>query len=175
MTLKAERLELHPFEARDAATLHRHWNDPEVRRHLFDGGPVSMALVRSQIASSRRWFRERGFGLFTVRRAGRVIGFAGLRPFHGGRRVELLYALRPAQQGRGYATEAAAAVLRLGFARGLRSIWAGPTRRTGRRSASCAGSRSGPRSAGCSGAGPCTTIGYGGPHDPPTRRLDPAR
>ena len=123
--LKTERLELHPFEARDAATLHRQWNDPEVRRYLFDGGPVSMALVRSQIASSRRWFRERGFGFFTVRRARRVIGFVGLRPFHAGRRVELLYALRPAHQGRGYATEAAAAVLRLGFGRGLRSIWAG--------------------------------------------------
>lgn len=103
----------------------RQWNDREVGRFLFDGAPVSLAFVRLQIALSRRLFRERGFGFFAVRRGARVVGFAGLRPFHGGRRVELLYALRPAYRGRGYASEAARALLKLGFARGLRSIWAG--------------------------------------------------
>lgn len=38
---------------------------------------------------------------------------------------QLLRALRPTHWVRGYATEASVAVLRLAFARGLRTIWAG--------------------------------------------------
>jgi RimJ/RimL family protein N-acetyltransferase len=123
--LRTPRLTLHPFRERDAPLLHRQWNERQLRRFLFDDAPVSLGFVRQQIALSRRLFRERGFGFFTLRRGARVIGFAALRPFRGGRRIELLYALRPAYWGRGYASEAARAVLRLGFARGLLSIWAG--------------------------------------------------
>jgi RimJ/RimL family protein N-acetyltransferase len=86
---------------------------------------VSRSFVREQIAASRALFREHGFGFFTLRRGSRTIGFAGLRPFGRPRRIELLYALLPAYWARGYATEASLAVLRLGFGRGLRSIWAG--------------------------------------------------
>ncbi len=125
MILRTPRLTLRSLSAADARVLHRQWNDTEVRRYLFDGAPVSPALVREQIHASRRLFRERGFGLFTIRRGRRVIGFAGLRPFGRRRRIELLYALRPAYWGKGYAHEASRAVLRLGFARGLRAIWAG--------------------------------------------------
>ena len=125
MILRTPRLTLHPFAARDLNTLHRQWNDREVRRYLFDGRPVSRSFVRDQIAASRRLLRERGFGFFTIRRGTRTIGFVGLRPFGQRGRIGLLYALRPACWARGYATEASRAVLRLGFRRGLRTIWAG--------------------------------------------------
>lgn len=101
------------------------WNHPDVRRYLFDDRRVSIALVREQIARSRHLFRERGFGLYTIRRRSRVIGFAGLRPFGRPRRTELFYALMPSHWGRGYATEAAEAVLSHGFEQGLRVVWAG--------------------------------------------------
>ncbi len=125
MIVRTPRLALRPFAASDLRTLHRQWNDREVRRYLFDDAPVPLAVVSGQIAASRALFRERGFGFFTIRRGARTIGFAGLRPFGRPRRIELLYALRPAYWARGYATEASLAVLRLGFARGLRTIWAG--------------------------------------------------
>lgn len=125
MILRTPRLELRPFAASDLRTLHRQWNDREVGRYLFDGVPVSLSVVREQIAASRALFRERGFGSFTIRYGARTIGFAGLRPFGRARRIELLYALRPAYWARGYATEACLALLRLGFAHGLHTIWAG--------------------------------------------------
>ncbi|HJS58667.1 MAG TPA: GNAT family N-acetyltransferase [Vicinamibacteria bacterium] len=125
MILRTPRLTLHPFSVRDGPALHRQWNDHEIRRFLFDDRPVPRSQVREQIAASRRLFRERGFGFFTVRRRTRTIGFGGLRPFGRRKRIELLYALRPAHWAKGYATEASVAVLRLAFARGLRTIWAG--------------------------------------------------
>ncbi|MFD8599433.1 GNAT family N-acetyltransferase [Kitasatospora sp. NPDC059646] len=92
--------------------------DPEVRRHL---GPV---MTREQSAGSLAAFREeladRGWGWWAVRlRAeGTFLGFAGLdpvdeeTPFDG---VEAGWRLHPDSWGRGYATEAARAVLRYGF------------------------------------------------------------
>jgi RimJ/RimL family protein N-acetyltransferase len=116
---------LRPFGPPDAAALFRMWNHPDVRRYMFDDQRVSLGAVRDQIARSRRLFRERGFGLYTIRRRGRTIGFAGLRPFGRPRRMELFYALLPSLWGRGYATEASRAVLCAGFAAGLRVVWAG--------------------------------------------------
>ena len=101
------------------------WNDPDVRRYMFDDRRVPLRAVREQIARSRRLVRERGVGLYTIRRGGRTLGFAGLRPFGRPRRMELFYALLPTAWGHGYATEAARAVLRAGFESGLRVVWAG--------------------------------------------------
>jgi RimJ/RimL family protein N-acetyltransferase len=116
---------LRPFRPADAPALHRQWTHPDVRRYLFDDRVLPMRVVREQIERSRRSFRERGFGLFTVSRSGRLVGFAGLRPFGRPRRMEVFYALLPSAWGKGYATEAAEAVVRLGFERGLRVVWAG--------------------------------------------------
>jgi RimJ/RimL family protein N-acetyltransferase len=125
LTLRTPRLLLRPFAAGDAGALHRMWTGPEVRRYLFDGNRVAPGFVREQIAASRRLFRERGFGLYTIRLRGRTVGFAGLKRFGRPLRIELFYALRPSAWGRGYATEASLAVLRHGFERGLRVVWAG--------------------------------------------------
>jgi RimJ/RimL family protein N-acetyltransferase len=126
--LRTERLLLRPFRAEDEGALLRLWNEPEVRRFLWDGQPVSMETVRGQIEWSVASFEERGFGHFTVH-LGAVpgfIGFAGLRPIGTLPEVELLYALHPGYWGRGLATEAARAVLRFGFTEaGLAEILAG--------------------------------------------------
>ena len=50
------------------------------------------------------------------RASGRLVGEAGLQPLDGGPDVELTYTLARAAWGRGYATEAARAVLRWAFA-----------------------------------------------------------
>jgi len=105
-------------EPEDEETLLAQWNDPDVRRFLFDDRPVSRAAVREQIARSRSTFAREGFGLLTLRlreRPAESIGFAGLARLGERPEVELLFALLPAFRGQGLATEAARAVLRLGF------------------------------------------------------------
>ncbi|HSB61274.1 MAG TPA: GNAT family N-acetyltransferase [Vicinamibacteria bacterium] len=130
--LETARLVLRPLSDGDEEALFSQWNDHEVRRWLFDGEPVSREAVRAQIARSRTSFARDGFGLFTLaprERPARLVGFAGLRRLGGEGEVELLYALLPAEWGRGLATEAAAAVLRVAFEQaGLAEVLAGADR-----------------------------------------------
>jgi ribosomal-protein-alanine N-acetyltransferase len=126
--LETPRLLLRAFTPTDEPALLAQWNDPEVRRYLFDGQPVPAEMVRAQVQGSLRSFEEHGFGFFTIAlrdRPAEVIGFAGLRTFGEAGRVEVLYALLPPWWGSGLATEAARAVLADGFAGGLEEIWAG--------------------------------------------------
>jgi ribosomal-protein-alanine N-acetyltransferase len=128
VTLTTARLLLRAFRADDEDALFRLWNDSEVGRYLWDAEPVSRETTRAQIEASRRSFEQRRFGLFTLalrERPDALVGFAGLRGFGEREQVELLYALLPRYWGRGLATEASAAVLRLGFEARLLEIWAG--------------------------------------------------
>jgi RimJ/RimL family protein N-acetyltransferase len=129
LELHTDRLLLRPFRPEDEEALFHLWNDPQVRRYLFDDQTVPREVVREQIALSQQDFRERGFGEFALslkERPGELIGFSGLRRIDGGQEVEVLYGLLPGFWGRGLATEAAAAVLRFGFEQaGLEEILAG--------------------------------------------------
>lgn len=92
--------------------------DPEVREHL--GG----VLTREQAQASLRWFQEGidrdGYGFWALeeRATGELIGMAGLdavdeeAPVEG---VEIGWRLARHAWGKGYATEAARAVLDYGF------------------------------------------------------------
>ncbi|HUG53599.1 MAG TPA: GNAT family N-acetyltransferase, partial [Vicinamibacteria bacterium] len=100
--LVTERLVLRPLRPADEETLLRHWNDPQVRRYLLDGGRLSPAMVRRQIAASMEDFRWIGCGsyLLLLRPRARVaVGFAGVRPFGDRGAIEILYALRPQYRG----------------------------------------------------------------------------
>jgi len=61
--------------------------------------------------------RETGFGTLALqpKTAKGVIGWAGIQPLLGTDRYEILYALKPAYWGYGFATEAGAALLEVGF------------------------------------------------------------
>jgi [ribosomal protein S5]-alanine N-acetyltransferase len=110
--LETRRLELRPLAPDDALELLRVCNDPAVRRHLFDGGPVSEEAAGAMIRHSERDFAEGGVGLFGLRRRGTkgLIGFCGLFVAEGVGEPELAYALLPSWWGRGLGTEAARAV-----------------------------------------------------------------
>jgi len=129
MDLRTQRLLLRPLSPEDEEALFRLWNDPQVRRYLWDDQPVAREVVREQLALSQQDFRERGFGLFGLFPAGQpgaLIGFCGLRRIDGGEDVEVLYGLLPGFWKQGLATEAAQAVLRFGFEQvGLEQIFAG--------------------------------------------------
>jgi len=110
--LCTERLVLHPVTADDHAVLLAHWGAPDVRRFLFDGAMLSAAEVSEAIEDSTRDFGRAGYGLWLIHEkdpAG-LVGTTGLRPLED-IGLEIFYSLAPGSLGKGYATEAARAVL----------------------------------------------------------------
>ena len=135
--LRTERLILRPVTAGDHAVLQAHWTTPDVRRFLFDGATLSAAEITAAIEDSARDFGRAGYGLWLIHEkvgtdlagtdlagtdlagtdlAGTdlvdtdLAGTAGLRPLED-LGLEIFYSLAPGSWGRGYATEAARAVL----------------------------------------------------------------
>ncbi len=110
--LHTERLILRPVTVGDHAALLAHWAAPEVRRFLFDGATLSAAEVTGAIQASTRDFGRAGYGLWLVgeRDGTDLVGTAGLRPLED-LGLEIFYSLAPGSWGKGYATEAARAVL----------------------------------------------------------------
>jgi [ribosomal protein S5]-alanine N-acetyltransferase len=120
--LITERLLLRPVTADDQATLLDHWTLPDVRRFLFDGAALSAAEVAATIEESVRDFAVAGYGIWLILRQGRpgpagralvstaLLGTAGLRPLEN-LGLEIFYSLAPGSWRRGYATEAARAVV----------------------------------------------------------------
>jgi len=120
--LRTERLELRRFTAADLEPLLDVFGDPEVMRHVGEERrPLRAEGVRALVAASDDHWDEHGFGLLAIVElaTGRLVGEAGLQFLEAGPDIELGYTLARAAWGRGYATEAARAVLRWGFA-GLR-------------------------------------------------------
>ena len=115
--LSTERLVLRPVTADDHAALLAHWTLPDVRRFLFDGAALSAAEVTETIEDSIRDFAAGGYGVWLIQEHGRpgLAGTAGLRPLED-LGLEIFYSLAPGSWGRGYATEAARAVVE--YARG---------------------------------------------------------
>jgi len=111
-TLTTQRLILRPVTASDHADLLGHWTAPDVRRFLFDGVIQSPAEISRVIDDSTRSFAAAGYGLWLIReRDGTsLVGTAGLRPLED-LGLEVIYSLAPGTRGRGYATEAARAVV----------------------------------------------------------------
>jgi RimJ/RimL family protein N-acetyltransferase len=111
--LLTPRLALRPCTLADVPALHALWQDPDVRRWLWDDMLIPEASARDVVEESLATFAARGFGqwLASGRADGALRGFAGLRAFGGEGEVELLYGLAPAHWGEGLATEAAHAVL----------------------------------------------------------------
>jgi RimJ/RimL family protein N-acetyltransferase len=111
-TLRTRRLVLRPVAAEDHAELLAHWTSPDVRQFLFDGAILSPADVSGTIADSARSFGAAGYGLWLIRERERtgLVGTAGLRPLED-LGPEVVYSLAPGARGKGYATEAARAVM----------------------------------------------------------------
>jgi [ribosomal protein S5]-alanine N-acetyltransferase len=126
--IETARLDLWPLLPEDLASMHHIWNNPLVRRYLWDDEPVSVAAARACLEESEREFAESGLGLFGVQLRGEtgLIGCCGFRSLEGAEEVELMYSLLPQWWGRGLATEAAHACLRYAFEEvGLERVVAG--------------------------------------------------
>lgn len=113
--LHTDRLLLRPFSVEDADGLARVLSDSEVAQ--FIGGPKSYEEARDSAIRMRDAFRQRGWGTLAVilPDAARCIGYCGVRPLSCTPDVELAFALERSCWGKGYATEAASAVLDAAF------------------------------------------------------------
>jgi len=116
--LTTERLVLRPAATHDHARLLAHWTAPDVRRFLFDGAVLSPEEVTGAIEASARDFAAGGYGLWVIWEPGgtELAGTAGLRPLED-LGLEVFYSLAPGAWGRGYATEAARAVVEYALGR----------------------------------------------------------
>lgn len=114
--LTTERLRLRPCQSDDLDSLHELWTEADVRRFLFDDRQISHSEARSFVAASATNFTERGYGLwlFFEHQSDLIAGFAGLLG-SSQEPPSLIFGTRPQLWGRGYATEAASAVLRYAF------------------------------------------------------------
>jgi RimJ/RimL family protein N-acetyltransferase len=128
VTLATPRLTLREFSAEDFAAVDAYGSDPQVTRWTVFG-PNSERDTRGflqQARVSRAERPRRNFDLaVTLSGDGRLIGGCGLRRTDVVGEAFIGYVLRRDAWGRGYATEAARALLAFGFERlGLRRIFA---------------------------------------------------
>ncbi|MBO3742415.1 GNAT family N-acetyltransferase [Actinoplanes flavus] len=118
--LRTARLRLRPFEPGDVTAVHAYAGDPEVVRFMH-WGPNRPAETATFVAESVD--PPAGVHPFAVERDGELIGAVELRTTSAAhRRGEFGYVLARHAWGRGYATEAAAAVLAYAFDLGLHRV-----------------------------------------------------
>ncbi len=109
-TLRSARLTLRAFCARDLPAYAALLGDPDVARFLGTGQARNEAESWEAMARALGHWALRGYGLFALEHAGDCIGHAGILHPPSWPQPELAYAVAPAAQGRGLATEAASAV-----------------------------------------------------------------
>ena len=116
--LETRRLVLRELVVEDADALLEVLGDPEAMRYY--PAPFDRESVLAWIDWARQSYREHGFGLWAVERRsdGRFLGDCGpmLQPVERDRMPEVGYHIVAAEQGRGYATEAARACVDWVFA-----------------------------------------------------------
>ena len=113
LPIRTDRLVVREFTEGDAAELSRAFASPEVL--WWDPAPFTLERARAWIAEARDGYARSGCGLYAVelRDGGRLLGDCGLvlRTVGGEKFVEIGWHLERRAWGRGYATEAARAVL----------------------------------------------------------------
>jgi len=122
--LHSTRLTLQPAELNDVIPLQTLWNQPEVRRYLFDDEDVSVELAKSVLDSALACAPS-GYGLWLVysKNQSELLGCVGLMPTTVATEyepalanlLEPLAAFAPVHWHKGYAHEALAEVLTYAF------------------------------------------------------------
>jgi len=112
LPIETERLRIRRFEpAADAGPLHELWGDPEAMQYIPGTAKTSVEETRERL---ERLSTRRGWGFWALeeRKSRRPVGGVGLFPLSWeGPEIELAYHVVPSAWGRGYATEAAGALL----------------------------------------------------------------
>ncbi len=114
--IETERLRLRVMTADDLDELVRLQEDPAVARFM---GRPSREWLEGWLRSSQAEWEERGHGRVAIvdRDSGQFLGRTGLKFWPQFEETEIGWALHAEARGKGYATEAARAVLKWGFER----------------------------------------------------------
>lgn len=110
----APRLLFHELGAQQLSQFHELVRDPYILRFLLDGQAMSLAWSASTVETTSAERARSGLGLWLLyeRERAEPIGFAGYLRFDApDAPLELTYAFRAAYAGRGYAREAAVALV----------------------------------------------------------------
>lgn len=114
--LRTERLGFRPWNADDFGLAMGLWGDERITRLI--GGPFSREQVRERLAREMANQDAHGVQYWPIflLMGGEHLGCCGLRPYQPEKRIyEIGFHLRPAYWGRGYAGEAARAVMAFAF------------------------------------------------------------
>jgi RimJ/RimL family protein N-acetyltransferase len=120
LPLETERLVIRPYREDDATALHEVFGSPEVMKWTPSAPSKDVAETAQRLARTMAFTARQpsGLGLWALelRANGEFLGQVGLFPVEGkGPLVEVAYELAPRVWGRGYATEAARALIGYGF------------------------------------------------------------
>ncbi len=122
LPLETERLRIRPFEPeRDAEPLHELWGDAEAMQFIPGGAKETVDETRRRL-ETLRGRAARGWGFWAVEelQSGCPVGGVGLYPLNWeGPEIELAYHVVPSAWNRGYASEAAGALLTAAWGTGL--------------------------------------------------------
>jgi RimJ/RimL family protein N-acetyltransferase len=127
VVLRTARLALRTWTPSDAEAAFAVYGDPLVMLHTRAPPWPDVAAARARLAALALAIEERGFGHWAVveEEGGALVGSAGFRPGFDAGELEVGFTIARSRWGRGYATEIAAATLRLGFERfGAPRVWA---------------------------------------------------
>src|SRR6185503_2078 len=113
--LQTDRLTLRPLIAADAELYAGMRYHPEVAKWLSPSDLDPVDAARAAIERFELSWQERRYAPWGLFRDGRLIGHGGLNFVPEFDATEVLWALHPDAQGKGYATEMAWQALRFGF------------------------------------------------------------
>lgn len=112
--METERLRLRAVALSDAELMLAVWNDPAFIRNVVDRGIRTLAQARNAIEhGSQKLFEEYGYGPYcmSLKSDGTQIGICGLFRRENLNDPDIGFAVLPDYCGKGYAGEAAAAVV----------------------------------------------------------------
>ena len=110
--IETDRLRIRPFAPDDWPAVHAYASDPAVMAYI-PGGAMTEEQTRAFVAENAG-DGARAFAL-VLRSGGALIGHMPFHPWFAPRTFEIGWVLDRRHHGRGYATEAARALLRYGF------------------------------------------------------------
>ena len=117
-TITTTRLRLGPLGPQHFEAFARHQADPDLQRYIRSGQPQDRATAWVSLATTLGHWALRGYGFWAVEEPdGTLVGRVGFVFLEGWPGPEFGWLIAKERQGRGYATEAAAAALAYGMAR----------------------------------------------------------